>query len=274
MTRVLLAVLLFASTCPAQGARIFIITDMEGVGGVNDREEQVLPGQRRFPESQRLLTGEINAAVQGAVTAGATEIVIWDGHDGSRSLSIDEIHPAAKLIQGKPTPANYYLAPRLYDGIMFIGQHAMAGTQNGLIAHSQSHSIKRITINGKEAGEIGQIVAIGGYFDIPVIMLAGDQAACDEFLGYQPKAPTVAVKRLAGKASSLSLSHAEARRRIESAAREAVLRVKEFKPWKLAGPVEMVFEFLPQPPERPAGRSVTYRGATVLEAFEAWLGKP
>jgi hypothetical protein len=50
--------------------------------------------------------------------------------------------------------------------------------------------------------------------------------------------------------------------------------VKEFKPWKLAGPVEMVFEFLPQPPERPAARSVTYRGATVLEAFEAWLGKP
>src|SRR5437773_10437134 len=93
----------------AERPRIMIVTDLEGVGGVNNADEQLLPGQRRYEESRRLLTGELNAAVEGALAAGATEVVVWDGHDGSRSLSIDEIHPLAKLIQGKPTPPNYYL---------------------------------------------------------------------------------------------------------------------------------------------------------------------
>src|SRR5438270_3881207 len=137
------------------------------------------------------------------MAAGAREVVIWDGHDGSRTLSVDEIDSRAKLLQGKPTPANYYLSEKLYDGIIFVGQHAMAGTREGVLAHSQSFNVKRITINGREVGEIGQIAAIAGYFGIPVIMLAGDQAACAELSVLQPEAVTVAVKRLAGKASSL-----------------------------------------------------------------------
>src|SRR5262252_6755411 len=125
-TQLLLAgLLLTAAAGPLfAAARIFIVTDMEGVGGVNNADEQLLPGQRRYDESRRLLAGELNAAVEGALAAGATEVVVWDGHDGSRSLSIDDIHPRAKLIQGKPTPANYYLSDRGFDGIFFIDQHA------------------------------------------------------------------------------------------------------------------------------------------------------
>jgi len=267
-------ILLWCILGVAQAPRIFIVTDLEGVGGVNDREEQLLPGQRRYMESRNLLTGEVNAAVQGALAGGAREVVIWDGHDGSRTLSIDEIEPAAKLIQGKPTPANYYLADHLYDGIMFIGQHAMAGAKGGILAHSQSSAtIQRITINGREVGEIGQVAAIAGHFGIPVIMLSGDQAACDEVKQIQPNAVTVSVKRLAGKASALSLSHAEAKKQIANAADQAVRRIAEFKPWKVPGPIEMVFDFLPQLPQQPNPRSSTFRGHDMLEAFEAWLGK-
>ena len=273
MKRVLLSVLLVSSACLAQGPRIFIVTDMEGAGGVNDSEEQLTPGQRRFKESRRILAGEVNAAVDGARAAGAGEIVIWDGHDGSRSLSVEDLPSGARLIQGKPTPANYYLSEKLYDGIIFIGQHAMAGTRNGLLAHTQSFNVRRIAINGKAVGELGQVAAIAGYYDIPVIMLAGDQAACDEMLDLQPKAATVAVKRMTGKASSLSLSHADAKRLIEQAAQKAVAHAREYAPWKIAGPVEMTFEFLPQPPQQPVARTVSYKGQTVLEAFEAWLGK-
>jgi len=95
-----------AAVCAAQGPKIFIVTDMEGVGGVNNADEQLLPGQRRYEESRRLLTGEVNAAVVGALEAGASQVVIWDGHDASRSLSIDEIHPRAQLIEGRDTPAD------------------------------------------------------------------------------------------------------------------------------------------------------------------------
>ncbi len=268
----------------AEGPRILIVTDFEGVGGVSDADEQLLPGQRRYDETCRLLTGEVNSAVEGALDAGASEIVIWDGHDGSRSLSIDAIHPKAQLIQGKPTPANFYLSERRYDGIIFIGQHAMAGTKDGILAHSQSFSVQGIYLNGKPVGETGQVAAIAGYFDIPVIMLSGDEAACREMLALQPKAETVAVKRLAGKASSLSLSQVEACARIRAAAGRAVGRARDFAPWKVEGTVELKFEYYPEAPGTPASelthpdrsvaaKTVVYRGNTVLEAYEAWLGK-
>src|SRR5215471_19193533 len=118
----------------AQKPRFMIVTDMEGVGGVNNADEQLLPGQRRYEESVRLLTSELNAAIAGLLEAGAGQVVVWDGHDGSRSLSISDINPAAELIQGRPTPANYYLADHLYNGILFVGQHAMAGAKNGVLA--------------------------------------------------------------------------------------------------------------------------------------------
>ncbi len=273
MIRLPVLALCLSAACLAQGPRVFIITDMEGAGGVNDPEEQLLPGQRRFAESRQILTDEVNAAVEGARQAGASEVVIWDGHDGSRALSVDEIHPAASLIQGRPTPANYYLSERAYDGILFVGQHAMAGARNAVLAHSQSFSVKGITINGKPVGEIGQVAAIAGYFHIPVVMLAGDQAACDELLDLQPKAVTVAVKRLAGRLSSMSLSHEEAKRRIQGAAFRAVKSIKEFEPWRVEGPVDLTFEYLPQLPQQPTGRRVSFKGGNVLEAYEAWLGK-
>jgi D-amino peptidase len=274
MHRTLFGLLLLTFLCQAQGVRILIVTDMEGAGGVNDADEQLLPGQRRYMESRRILTGEINAAVEGAVTAGANVIDIWDGHDGSRTLSVDEIHSAARLIQGKPTPANYYMSEKSYDGVLFIGQHAKAGAKGAVLAHSQSFGVRRITINGREVGEIGQVAAIAGYLGIPVIMLAGDEAACAEILELQPKAVTVPVKRLVGKGSTSSLSHDQAKRLIREAATKSVTHAREYEPWKIAGPVEMVFEYWPQPPQQPTGRVVTYKGATVQEAYEAWLGKP
>jgi D-amino peptidase len=274
MPRLLITALLLYAVCFAQSPRILIVTDLEGVGGVNDPDEQLLPGQRRYLESRRLLTGEVNAAVEGALASGASEIVIWDGHDGSRTLSIDEINGRAKLMQGKPTPANYYLADKLYDGIIFVGQHAMAGASNAVLAHSQSFNVKRIVINGTDVGEIGQVAAIAGYFNIPVIMLAGDEAACAELRTLQPKALTVSVKRLAGKTSTLSLSHVEAKRQIYEAAQKAVAHTNDYAPWKIAEPVEMTIEYLPQPPQQPVARTAVYRGQTLLETFEAWLGKP
>jgi D-amino peptidase len=269
MVRLILMAVFLCAVCGAQKPKFLIVTDMEGVGGVNNAEEQLLPGQRRFDESRHFLVGELNAAIKGLLEAGAGQIVVWDGHDGSRSLSIADIGSAAELIQGRPTPANYYLQDRLYDGILFVGQHAMAGAKNGVLAHSQSFNVERISLNGRSVGEIGQVAAIAGYFHIPVIMLSGDQAACDELLELQPKAETVAVKRGAGRASAISLSHDEARRRIQEAARRAATRVSQFTAWSVEGPVVLKFEFKDktQSPDR------VYHGSTVLEAFEAWLGK-
>jgi D-amino peptidase len=256
----------------AQGPRVFIVTDMEGVGGVHNWDEQTTAGQRRFEESRRLLTGELNAAIEGAQEAGAMEVAVWDGHGGSRALSIEDLRAGARLIQGPRTPPDFYLAERRYEGILFVGQHAKAGTANGLMAHSQSLTVKDITINGRSVGELGQVAAIAGHFKIPVIMLTGDQAACDEMLILQPKAETVAVKQFVGRGSALSLAHADAKALIRDAARRAVVRIREFQPWIVEGPVEMRFEYLPDKTGAVPETRV-YRGQTVLECFDQWLGK-
>jgi D-amino peptidase len=223
-----------------------------------------------------LLIAEVNAAVQGALEGGASEVVVWDGHDSSRTLSVEDLPPHARLIQDHRTPGSYYLDESSYQGIIFVGQHAKAGTPNGLLAHSEARVVRQITLNGKPMGEIGMIAAVAGYFKVPVIMLTGDQAACDEVREFQPKAETVAVKRMIGPGSALSLSHTEARALIREAARRAVERLREFKPWVLEGPVEMEWDFNPektktgevrQPPPR------IYRGRNVLEAFQEWAGK-
>src|SRR5262249_56741138 len=98
------------------------------------------------------------------------------------------------------------------------------------------------------------------------IMLSGDQAACDEIRELQPKAETVAVKRLAGKGSSLSVSHVEAKALIRAAAERAVTRISSYPSWIIQGPVEMTIEYYSK-------EKVIYKGQTVLEAYEAWLGK-
>lgn len=88
--RLLAGLLLLAGAGPVCAAAcIFIVSDMEG-GGVSNADAQLLPGRRGYDESRRPLAGELNAAVEGALAAGATEVVIWDGHDGSRSLSVDD----------------------------------------------------------------------------------------------------------------------------------------------------------------------------------------
>jgi len=283
--RVLLPLAALAGMLFAQGPKILIVTDMEGVAGINDPDEQLTPGQRRFEEARRLLHGEVNAAVDGAFQGGASEVIVWDGHDGSRTLSVDLINNRAKLLQGRRTPTTYYFSERLYDGVMFVGQHSMAGTKNGILCHTQSFTVESITINGKPVGELGQVAAIAGHYHIPVIMLSGDEAACAEMRALQPKAETAAVKQLVGTVSMLSVSHERARQLIQGAAARAVQRTKEFTPWIIEGPVEMKITMYPESPGVPtavlnkseskqyAPRVVSYRGRNVQEVYEAWLGR-
>lgn len=271
MVRSLVFLALLNGLWAAGGPRIIIVTDMEGVGGVMSFEEQNLPGQRRYEESRALLTGEVNAAIDGAFDAGAAKVVVWDGHDGSRSLSLATLHPRAELIQGSSTPADYYMGEEHYDGVMIVGQHAMAGTKDGLLAHTQNHvTISGVFLNERRVGEIGQVLAIAGHFGIPGIFLAGDRAACREFLELQPKAETAAVKWMVGRASAHSLPHQEAKRLIREGARRAVARIGEFQPWRISGPVQLRFEYYPKDGKPVPPR--LYKGANVLAAYQDWLG--
>ncbi len=275
--RQLLLIFLLAGSIEAQpGRSVFLITDAEGVAGVC-RQEQTDPANT---EMQRLLTGEINAAVRGFLAAGAEEVIVWDGHDGSRTLSALSIHPRSKLIFGSLGPS--MLMERGFAAVAFIGQHARANRSNAVMAHSYSSlGIQRIVMNGREVGEIETRAALAGWFGVPVIFLSGDQAAADDLRAIVPNAEVAVVKEGLGYYACLSLPAEAAQERIEKGAARAWTRLAEIRPYKLDGPVTIDVEYttrstpspqaaLPPGVERGDARTVRYRGKDFLEAWTRW----
>src|SRR5438094_4133583 len=188
--RIFYGMLLCAAVVHAQPRKtVFLITDAEGVAGVC-RQDQTEP---KDSEMRQLLTGEINAAVEGFLSGGAGEVVVWDGHDGSQTLSALTIHPKAKLLMGAMGPS--MTMERGYAAVAFIGQHGRANSRGGVMAHSYSSlGIQKMLMNGKPVGEIETRTALAGWFGVPVILLSGDQAAASDLREIVPTAEFAVVK--------------------------------------------------------------------------------
>src|SRR5882724_8430275 len=180
---------------------VFLITDAEGVAGVC-RQDQTDPKDQ---EMRQLLTGEINAAVAGLYQGGAEDVIVWDGHDGSQTLSALTIHPRSKLIIGDLGVS--MTLERNYAAIGFIGQHARANRKGGIMAHSYSSlGIQTMLMNGKPVGEIETRAALAGAFHTPVIFLSGDNAAVEEMRSIQPATEFAVVKEGIGRYTCITLS--------------------------------------------------------------------
>ena len=275
-------ILLFLCSVSATGQtakpkRVFMITDMEGVDGIFDTELQCIPYQSpRFEESRKLLTAEVNAAVDGLLEGGATDVVVWDGHDSSRSLSVLDIHPKARLLTGKPVSPTLELDSS-YSAVIFIGQHAMAGAEKAILSHSySSEGIENIWVNNKLVEEIGARTMLAGALGIPVIMLSGDTAACKELHDLVPEAECADVKSGVSRTAGFMLSHPVACALIREKARRAIERLPQFKPLKALGPVEVKVEFTPRGTryfspregvEQLNNRTWVFRGKDIVEAW-------
>lgn len=237
-TALLLALALASAATAQQRKTILMITDAEGVGGVC-RQDQTDP---KDAEMRQLLTGEINAAVDGFLAGGADEVIVWDGHDGSQTLSTLTIHPKARMIQGALGAS--MLMERHFSAVAYIGQHSKADVRGGIMAHSfSSLGIQTMTLNGKTVGEIDVIAAMAGHFDTPAIMLSGDQAAADELKEIVPDAEMAVVKEGLGRYACLSLSAPAARDLIRETARRSVAKIGRIKPYKIPGPVTLQIEY-------------------------------
>lgn len=268
------ALCLYSATAAAQPVTIFLITDAEGVAGVC-RQDQTDP---KDAEMRQLLTGEINAAVQGFLDGGATEVIVWDGHDGSQTLSALTIHPRAKLLMG--SPGLNMLLERRFAAIGFLGQHARANSPHGVMAHSYSSlGVQNMLMNGKPAGEIETRTALAGWFNTPAIFLSGDQAAADQLRAIVPGAETVAVKEGLANYACISLSAEAARGLIRERAAAAVRKLASIRPYRIEGPVTFEIEHTSRSALGPdAGRSpgaevidartVRFRGKDFLEAWQ------
>ena len=174
--------------------RIYIMTDLEGVAGVRDSEQWCGPDGRYYDAGQRLLTLEVNAAIEGFFAGGATEIVVADGH-GRGAVNTELLDPRAQLERGWPTG---WPGPSLsaggFDAVAWVGQHAKAGTERAHLAHTQGWNYVDLSINGVSIGEFGQLAFCASELGVRSIFASGDKAFSEEAKALIPGIETVWVK--------------------------------------------------------------------------------
>jgi D-amino peptidase len=211
---------------------IFIETDLEGISGVSTIG-MVADSDRYALER---LMADTNAAIRGAFDGGADHVYVLDGHGGGRNFITDLLDPRGEIAGTGVVPAS--------DACFIIGAHAMAGTQNAFLDHTQSSvSWHDYRINGRSYGECGQLAAYAGAFGVPLVMVSGDFAACAEAKCLFGNIETAVVKEAEGRNRAVCLPADKAEDRIYEAALRAVKRISEFKPFRVLLPAVIEVEY-------------------------------
>ena len=217
--------------------KIYILTDLEGVAMVSRFSQTREEGPQK-QTAMKLLTQELNAAVDGILDVDSdAEIVVWDGH-GTGGIDVIEFHPKAKLIARGPIRPPYYL-DATYDALFFLGQHAMAGTPNAPLSHTYSSlSIEYYKLNGEMIGEFGCRAALAGTFNVPTVFISGDDKAVAEAKQLIPGIYGVETKQGLGQELALHLSPQRSRELIRETAAAACRNITEIAPFKIDPPYE------------------------------------
>ena len=263
--------------------RVYISVDMEGVAGVV-HEDQTNPVDPRcageYARFRALMTAEANAAVEGALDAGATRILVSDSHWFMRNILAEELHEAAELLSGDPKPRSMVEGiDGGFDAALFIGYHARAGTRHAILDHTDADRVHDVRLNGRPVGELGLNAALAGCYGVPVALASGDAALAAEatdLLGADVS--TVVVKEAVSRHAAKCLAPELARRRIKEETAKALRRRRA--PFTVPAPVTIEIEFaqtihadmaeICPGATRTGGRSVAYTHQQYPEVFRAW----
>jgi D-amino peptidase len=266
--------------------KVFISVDMEGATGIV-HNDQLVPGGFDYARGRELLTGDVAAAAQAALSMdGVSHVLACDGHGTMRNLLIEKLPANCEVVVGPASSKTLCQSEGLdasFGAVLYVGYHARAGTPDGVLPHTWIGSLlHEVRVNGRVFGETAINAAIAGEFGVPVVFVAGDEAVAREaksFLG--DDLVTVATKRATGPKAAICRTPAATAADI----RLGVLRALEGRaarsPFKVAGPVEFVLAFhqvaqadrAARRPgvERTGEREVALRRATYLDAVrDAW----
>lgn len=252
---------------------VYISVDMEGVAGVVNRDQVMPSGGDAYRRSCRLMTLEANAAVAGAVAAGAQRLVVNDSHGRMANMDPELLDSRAELSSGYPKPFSMMAGlDAQFDAVLMVGYHGGAGSAPAVLDHTYSPRVFRsIRVNGVRQTETSLNAALAGGLGIPVTLVTGDEATCAEataVLG--DDVPTVATKAALGAEAAFSLHPSVARERIEAAARDGLSRAAagHLVPYSPPGPhllecditTTLAADYCATIPgvERPAGRTVRF----------------
>jgi len=228
--------------------KILIACDMEGITGVTVWDH-VDPSKLEYQRFRHLMTGDVNSAIEGAFEGGADVVIVADGHWNGTNILIEELDKRAQLNCGLGTAPFSMMQgiDETFDGVIFIGYHARASSQYGVLDHTWSSKISNLWINDVLVGEYGLNAALAGFFDVPVVMISGDQTVCAQARELIGNIETAVVKQATGRFSAACLPPEISQKLIRETAGKAVARLKigdRPDPYSLSTPVTVTIEFI------------------------------
>ncbi|MBS4192941.1 M55 family metallopeptidase [Bacillus sp. FJAT-49705] len=258
--------------------KIYIVADGEGISGVVNSEEMHHSG-KYFDQFRKLMTMDVNAAIEGAFEAGATEVVVNDAHWSMLNILYEELDPRAELIRGSNKNLCMMEQVEGFDAALFIGLHAKVGHSHGVANETMvGPEMYETRLNGVSVGELELNAAIAGHFGVPVIMVSGDDCLASEAKHCLGDIETAIVKKSIDRWAARCLPMVKAHEEIRTKSFNAVKRINDFKPYQVMGPVEMEIEWTSTAECKKASlvpgsylkspRIIAYKGRTFLEAWK------
>ncbi|WP_328493025.1 M55 family metallopeptidase [Streptomyces sp. NBC_00414] len=260
--------------------KILISADMEGATGVTWPAD-VLPGTPQWERCRSMFTSDVNAAVLGFLDGGADEVLVNEAHWTMRNLLLEQLDERAQMLTGRHKSLSMVEGVQHgdVDGIAFVGYHAGAGME-GVLAHTYlANSITGVWINGERASEGLLNARVVAEYGVPVVLVTGDDVACEDALGYAPEALKVAVKDHVSRYAAVCRTPARTAADIRSAAKEAARLAVRHEPAQ-AGPFTVALEFdaehlamaatVVPGVEQSGERKVAYTSATMYEGIRTF----
>jgi D-amino peptidase len=256
--------------------KIYISADMEGVVGAVTGE-QLSPTGFEYQRFREFMTQEVNAAIEAAFEAGATEITISDSHGNAQNLLIEKLPKNVLLVRGFPRPMVMMQGiDETFDGVIFLGYHAGTTNPNGVRAHTFSSArLTDVRLNNVSMSEGSFNAAIAGHFNVPVIMVSGDDAAVKEVSAVVGDVEGAVVKWNYGFHSTKTMMPEAAYALIREKVKKAIGRINDLKPYKLKTPVQLDVRFKNYRPsevlsylsmvERTDAHSIRFSGKDMIE---------
>lgn len=230
--------------------RIYISADIEGIAGVVSRAHTGTEGFE-YQQARIWMTDSVTAAANAAFAEGASEVVISDSHGNAQNLLLDRLPRQVQVVRSWPRPLSMMQGVEhgRFDGAMFIGYHAGATNRGGILAHTFRSAVMRdIRVNGISAPEAMINAAIAGHFDVPLLLVSGDDVCTDETSRILPDIETVTVKWAHSRLSARTVTPEASYELIADGVKRSLSRMAEIAPYRIPGPISLELDYLYRQP--------------------------
>ncbi len=223
--------------------KIYISADMEGISSIISGEETYREN-KKYPAACKKMIKEVNKVIEYLQAEGVNEILVNDSHGDMKNIKRSELSSAAELITGNEKSLSMMEGiDESFDGVIFVGYHARAGTSEAILDHTYTGKIHNIKVNDKLMGEIGINARVAGYFSVPVIAVTGDQSAIRTAKGEINNHIGITVKKSLGRECAVVSDFSAVDKKIKNGISKAIAKIDEFKPTVEEGSVNFDVEF-------------------------------